>query len=161
MAKGSPPRMRGEVSSHRRFGKRDRITPAHAGRRKKAELKAIAERDHPRACGEKTRSNARFRLHRGSPPRMRGEGQSLADDTDKNRITPAHAGRSGGQADSFALSEDHPRACGEKFKPAATAFGLSGSPPRMRGEDGQALDQILRHGITPAHAGRRHWPLDL
>ena len=51
--RGSPPRMRGEGGRRSTMPIRDRITPAHAGRRSGQAVHAYAARDHPRACGEK------------------------------------------------------------------------------------------------------------
>ena len=52
---GSPPRMRGKVIHFCTNFVKNGITPAHAG---KSELQHIGDaqtRDHPRACGEKTK----------------------------------------------------------------------------------------------------------
>ena len=34
---------------------KERITPAYAGKRIKAQPQAVVKRDHPRICGEKTK----------------------------------------------------------------------------------------------------------
>ena len=52
---GSPPRMRGKAVQFSRNGKGNGITPAHAGKRTHCKTKPLKTRDHPRACGEKTK----------------------------------------------------------------------------------------------------------
>ena len=70
------------------------ITPAHAGKRRFADVAAQHIQDHPRPCGEKLLTNGQMSQEQGSPPPMRGKdcahnlAQYLA------RITPAHAGKS-------------------------------------------------------------------
>ena len=90
---GSPPRMRGKViCSGERCAKLG-ITPAYAGKRKKALLYGDWNRDHPRICGEKSVTYIRFAMASGSPPHMRGKG-ALAGNLEQRRgITPAHAGK--------------------------------------------------------------------
>ena len=50
-------------------------------------------------------------------------------------ITPAHAGKSLLDFAEGVLSEDHPRACGEKDLDKAERIEFIGSPPRMRGKE--------------------------
>ena len=45
---------------------------------------------------------------------MRGKGRPYARADVSNRITPAHAGKSITEEDSYTNIEDHPRPCGEK-----------------------------------------------
>ena len=71
-SQGSPPRVRGTASVHRRKLQSRRITPACAGNREFLHVPAPPPLDHPRVCGEQA-----HRLHHapgplGSPPRVRG-----------------------------------------------------------------------------------------
>ena len=52
---GSPPRMRGKVAYTDLQRPSPGITPAHAGKSAPFQKKSTANRDHPRACGEKTK----------------------------------------------------------------------------------------------------------
>ena len=54
------------------------------------------EWDHPRLCGEKVSVTMRKLLGLGSPPPMRGKGNSAVKAFQKFRITPAYAGKSRG-----------------------------------------------------------------
>ena len=72
-ARGSPPRMRGKVSSRTSDTRRPGITPAYAGKSGKSPMTDCKRRDHPRVCGEKLIASKRETLCTGSPPRMRGK----------------------------------------------------------------------------------------
>ncbi|SCQ46913.1 Hypothetical protein PFR_JS7-2_1905 [Propionibacterium freudenreichii] len=131
---GSPPRMRGEQIGGDLGARGDRITPAYAGRTKKSATGWRPFRDHPRVCGENCSAFDLVRLHRGSPPRMRGERGLRLTLLVGPRITPAYAGRT--------------------HRAASTPAATQGSPPRMRGELVR-LDQTgMFNRITPAYAGR-------
>ena len=131
---GSPPRMRGKVEQMLVDPVGDGITPAHAGKRHGICYGAAGLEDHPRACGEKPRDYERLYWYIGSPPRMRGKAEAAEAITQVIGITPAHAGKSTAQAALLHVSEDHPRACGEKSIAYRTASIWWGSPPRMRGK---------------------------
>ena len=109
--------------------------------------------DHPRGCGDKTTCALKKEQTKGSPPRMRGQG-----DYDSHlyiiwRITPADAGTSWVLPFTRQPSQDHPRGCGDKsVKPNISAYP-QGSPPRMRGQELFVSELINRRGITPADAG--------
>ena len=49
---------------------------------------------------------------------------------------------------------DHPRACGENNTKSSTLASLTGSPPRVRGKPHEPRDEVDRHRITPARAGK-------
>ena len=73
---------------------------------------------------------------------------------DNARITPAHAGKTLQAYERDINKKDHPRACGENISPHSLSTTSPGSPPRMRGKQGQARRPRDRRGITPAHAGK-------
>ena len=91
--RGSPPRMRGKVGLCLNPGIKERITPAYAGKRHWKASVPIGSRDHPRVCGEKSKSLKPKRSGCGSPPRMRGKETHSCDQNDDQRITPAYAGK--------------------------------------------------------------------
>ena len=111
---GSPPRMRGKVNDKKIIQIFNRITPAHAGKRAESPARGESTRDHPRACGEKTKSAPAAPKRRGSPPRMRGKVRVVPRRRERHRITPAYAGKSDGFSLCPRLAGDHPRVCGEK-----------------------------------------------
>ena len=75
-------------------------------------------------------------------------------------ITPAHAGKSWSLSRTKERRGEHPRTCGEKYKPLAASSGRQGSPPHMRGKVFAEALQAAGKRITPAHAGKRKiWPI--
>ena len=131
-----------------------RITPAHAGKRECRSVRSGRSRDHPRACGEKQELPSTGPCGPGSPPRMRGKAKDALFLSVLWGITPAHAGKSLQKFAVCRVSQDHPRACGEKKLPSASAMGPQGSPPRMRGKGCVFHLSPPLFRITPAHAGK-------
>ena len=131
---GSPPPMRGKVTtvSEKDFSKR--ITPAYAGKSVQCTHHQAMGWDHPRLCGEKC-------------------GVKVLSATER-RITPAYAGKRTEGSFSYETSRDHPRLCGEKFDQMCFAGRDPGSPPPMRGKVTVNPDGSVTHGITPAYAGK-------
>ena len=86
---------------------------------------------------------------------MRGKARGRSIATEHDRITPAHAGKRRTGRGLPHLGRDHPRPCGEKPAPDARRSAHIGSPPPMRGKDGDKLPAVRLSGITPAHAGKR------
>ena len=72
------------------------------------------------------------------------------------RITPAYAGKSGGNVMSQMAYTDHPRLCGEKLESDAILGENAGSPPPMRGKVLCFSVDLIDAGITPAYAGKSH-----
>ena len=146
--------MRGKLSPHSQIGQLARITPAGAGKTLQRLVRRVAERDHPRRCGENL-SKIDFTVeHVGSPPRMRGKRFYKLITAASGRITPAHAGKTVPPIVKSRHNKDHPRACGENCQPVTASLWITGSPPRMRGK---LICWALTHaasGITPAHAGK-------
>ena len=85
--------MRGKRSVPGTVRREPRITPAHAGKTDDSYIPGTDTTDHPRACGENVRRRYSYRLHAGSPPRMRGKLADFHDPYTLQRITPAHAGK--------------------------------------------------------------------
>ena len=113
---GSPPHMRGKEFVRRVFPLSDRITPAHAGKRRILTLFTRGRWDHPRTCGEKVHSAFLHSILLGSPPHMRGKDYAKVGNGYVAGITPAHAGKSVFRRGLGELFGDHPRTCGEKTK---------------------------------------------
>ena len=127
--------MRGKGFGVVRRNGRPRITPAYAGKRATEVTRNFNKRDHPRVCGEKTRSRTQRSSQMGSPPRMRGKDHP--------------------HVHLMIAVKDHPRVCGEKMNVDRMDMGKLGSPPRMRGKACTPHDCGQQPGITPAYAGKR------
>ena len=131
------------------------ITPAYAGKRLYYNHSNTTRRDHPRVCGEKYTCSAMCASVLGSPPRMRGKGSFAILALSVSGITPAYAGKRACADLTAGSPRDHPRVCGEK-KPSGPPCGsTTGSPPRMRGKASPKRNKAMKHGITPAYAGKR------
>ena len=74
-----------------------RITPAHAGKTCPPLWYIYSIEDHPRACGENRRLSVCLSSAQGSPPRMRGKPTRFEVSHERDRITPAHAGKTFGE----------------------------------------------------------------
>ena len=152
---GSPPHMRGKVTTHPSTPFPPGITPAHAGKSSWTFFFTLIFRDHPRTCGEKTNGRLPGCAILGSPPHMRGKAHSKCCPSIHVGITPAHAGKRPAGAAAGGVAGDHPRTCGEKPTVDAQNQLALGSPPHMRGKACQAFQPRPQLGITPAHAGKR------
>ena len=152
---GSPPPMRGKGQPIKHFVNVGRITPAYAGKRDMPALRSVSTWDHPRLCGEKTKSHCRFSSSKGSPPPMRGKVFEFPFSISVPRITPAYAGKRTGIPLSRLSRKDHPRLCGEKSNSLKKSKIGLGSPPPMRGKVLCSDRHVLEQGITPAYAGKR------
>ena len=130
------------------------ITPAHAGKRPRAQGRDAQARDHPRSRGEKKNSAVPSSVQKGSPPLTRGKGKGRYHRLARAGITPAHAGKSVSNARSMCKPQDHPRSRGEKLLLAGLPVGREGSPPLTRGKVNHFSTLVFSLGITPAHAGK-------
>ena len=70
---GSPPPMRGKVSSSLPKSISEGITPAYAGKSPAIRDTSLFNGDHPRLCGEKRQTAVLTLTPKGSPPPMRGK----------------------------------------------------------------------------------------
>ena len=147
--------MRGKVFSHLPSIVNKGITPAYAGKSPRVAVSSEIQKDHPRLCGEKHLGIVKLKNARGSPPPMRGKALSIHKTGSVSRITPAYAGKSIFINTLFQLFKDHPRLCGEKLFPRASASGFRGSPPPMRGKVPPDRKWTGSLRITPAYAGKR------
>ena len=135
-AVGSPPQVRGKPGRHQQYLDAAWITPAGAGKtacsvpssassrdhpRRCGENKIEAEwnlpelEDHPRRCGENLYFRCQQRIHRGSPPQVRGKLSKSTIASANRRITPAGAGKTGIEQLLEIDNGDHPRRCGENY----------------------------------------------
>ena len=153
--RGPPPRVRGKVHADCAKELRLGITPAYAGKSQYHMGLFYSSRDHPRVCGEKSRTRKCFVIFTGSPPRVRGKAGIAALPWWGSGITPACAGKSRFTVFQLLKNGDYPRVCGEKTKRTTVTSAGSGLPPRVRGKVQCKDGQDFVAGITPACAGKR------
>ena len=132
--KGSPPRMRGKVTTDEVLLHHSRITPAYAGKSCSSRRCCGCCWDHPCVCGEKIEMPYELLLKEGSPPRVRGKENLTIAGLEDVGITPAHAGKSCSLLVCLPCRRDHPRVCGEKRPQGILTVPEEGSPPRVRGK---------------------------
>ena len=151
---GSPPPMRGKDIYASDVVQQAGITPAYAGKSAPDTQWTHHIQDHPRLCGEKSRSPLWLATKIGSPPPMRGKVPEFPLVISIARITPAYAGKSKIIKSVTICIGDHPRLCGEKYREALSSNDDAGSPPPMRGKGNDQSWTGYRHRITPAYAGK-------
>ena len=105
-------------------------------------------------CGEKLFDLTAKVTDKGSPPRMRGKEPDTIITELTDGITPAYAGKRQSWTSATWLQRDHPRVCGEKAVCWPLVWIIWGSPPRVRGKAGRALEGACIPGITPAYGGK-------
>ena len=152
---GSPPRMRGKVIHSLCDRPQRGITPAYAGKRRACWWTHRRTRDHPRVCGEKSKTKDTAAYTPGSPPHVRGKVSTRFCAISCHGITPACAGKRCLHRFCKGISKDHPRVCGEKSRCWLDLEPPTGSPPRMRGKVTSGMLFLAFIGITPAYAGKR------
>ncbi len=120
-----------------------------------AQPQLVAQRDHPRVCGEQVTRWSAIAWRLGSSPRVRGTDTKCIGKCNKRGIIPACAGNSVGGEFSTAVRRDHPRVCGEQPTHKQPSETEPGSSPRVRGTVYFLWQVVLLRGIIPACAGNR------
>ena len=117
---GSPPHARGRRSQTAERRCDDGITPACAGKTLSLSTCARRKRDHPRMRGEDVDNRRAIAPIVGSPPHARGRPYDVAGLPQRQRITPACAGKTPFSSLFNSCSSDHPRMRGEDTDPLLT-----------------------------------------
>ena len=131
---GSSPLTRGKRALGSLGSTLVRLIPAHAGKTSVRSTRRPTGRAHPRSRGENELVNTRVVQLRGSSPLTRGKLVLAAALGGRDRLIPAHAGKT------------HPRAVG--------GHGHKGSSPLTRGKLAWLHPYQRRRGLIPAHAGK-------
>ena len=92
---GSSPLTRGKPSASVVPSTRVGLIPAHAGKTKQQPTHAPTTQAHPRSRGENPVQQGALGLAAGSSPLTRGKLPRPAEGTDRERLIPAHAGKTG------------------------------------------------------------------
>ena len=134
--------------------RRDRITPARAGKTPAELWKSKELGDHPRSCGKDIIMSILMMIFLGSPPLVRERPTILEQGTCAFGITPARAGKTCQTFTHISRNEDHPRSCGKDFHLTSYIGRKQGSPPLVRERLYWASLWARLAGITPARAGK-------
>ena len=132
------------------------ITPACAGKSAGRRQAFCNFRDHPRLCGEKSHVASCETEFGGSPPLARGKDKYFLNQSIREGITPAYAGKSWRHDRDTDASRDHPRLRGEKIFRRWRKIQHRGSLPLTRGKGLPVRLAGAQIGITPAYAGKSY-----
>ena len=146
---GSSPLTRGKPLTSAQPNTPHRLIPAHAGKTRIDLASRTGYRAHPRSRGE----NVDCVLHgddlAGSSPLTRGKHHPQQTPRSRERLIPAHAGKTRGSLYSVLTVWAHPRSRGENGWPARNILPDEGSSPLTRGKHFPTcaftaqIDQIL------------------
>ncbi len=110
---GPPPLAREDVARVDNGPLPGRTTPARAGRPNRTALQTGHVADHPRSRGKTLGSGQQRPRDTGPPPLAREDHDPGRTDRDRDRTTPARAGRPGLLRSSPRSRTDHPRSRGK------------------------------------------------
>ena len=150
------------------------LIPAHAGKTSRAVRWQTSRTAHPRSRGENSRLVAADLICRGSSPLTRGKPHHQGHDRQAPGLIPAHAGKTGRDADATPVGglipahagktapqpqpssaqSAHPRSRGENATVWSASSGYMGSSPLTRGKQSLAPAIVPPLRLIPAHAGK-------
>ena len=151
---GSSPRVRGKLGVYPRVVCQVGLIPACAGKTPLCCGSYEQFGAHPRVCGENYVNGKRYRLGRGSSPRVRGKPSPAGSLSFTRRLIPACAGKTSRSSAIRRHGAAHPRVCGEN-KPIIHGYDPSqGSSPRVRGKLLPDRPSACSQRLIPACAGK-------
>ena len=150
---GSPPHARGRRSNPTTLNRRQRITPACAGKTAGVMVFDKKNQDHPRMRGEDRLGPTPSVRGGGSPPHARGRHHSVVDLFQVAGITPACAGKTRTNNVFWSAAQDHPRMRGEDFLNLKAKITICGSPPHARGRLNNPHNTVMVHTDHPRMRG--------
>ena len=130
------------------------LIPAHAGKTECFPHGMSAPRAHPHSRGENEAGDEKGSTFEGSSPLTRGKHTGMRATRVKNRLIPAHAGKTRRRREWLRRSEAHPRSRGENGAIQSTVIWESGSSPLTRGKPSASTRRRCQGGLIPAHAGK-------
>ncbi len=146
--------MRGKHQSRVRGGTGKRNIPAYAGKTTTAGMVSMPAAEHPRVCGENVIPTSERPELMGTSPRMRGKQQQAFHPAHPSRNIPAYAGKTAACRLVPIAPAEHPRVCGENFRPVEGEKSAKGTSPRMRGKHPNMTSPLEAFGNIPAYAGK-------
>ena len=130
------------------------LIPAHAGKTPGDRTRLYTHRAHPRSRGENTGRGRVCRRASGSSPLTRGKRRNRRANTRRERLIPAHAGKTGTPSGRAYPPLAHPRSRGENFTLTVQTRRPAGSSPLTRGKLHATPQTDDIPGLIPAHAGK-------
>ena len=132
--RGSSPLTRGKPRPRDNGRSLARLIPAHAGKTRSLTSSPGSDAAHPRSRGENRRFRHHGRVRVGSSPLTRGKPHSICGHHHRNRLIPAHAGKTRWRG--------------------LNPLPPPGSSPLTRGKPGTDISSIVVFRLIPAHAGK-------
>ena len=145
---GSSPLTRGKHSSCALLRHDAGLIPAHAGKTWGRTWRKPGSRANPRSRGENGRRTPAGRCSAGSSPLTRGKPTSGSSAGERERLIPAHAGKTVDRAHARGAVRAHPRSRGENAPSGRRLDRPSGSSPLTRGklcETGRREGRVVAH----------------
>ena len=152
--RGSSPLTRGKPEPCTRTWGHRRLIPAHAGKTGQVGMFLNPARAHPRSRGENPWPTPRLTMPAGSSPLTRGKPAESTLRSWKQRLIPAHAGKTSRRPASRPRSGAHPRSRGENHGVQSRVVNQTGSFPLTRGKLFPPVTPSRRRRLIPAHAGK-------
>ena len=151
---GSSPLTRGKQEGHRLRFRHRRLIPAHAGKTGLGVRWLYFVKAHPRSHGENLFARRTTGATAGSSPLTRGKHAGRHADDPRQRLIPAHAGKTCSQDERQGQRPAHPRSRGENMQAAMQTTRDNGSSPLTRGKPSRGDQTRDVRRLIPAHAGK-------
>ena len=134
LERGSSPLTRGKPWPKTAASIAHRLIPAHAGKTVCVCQTVSRRTAHPRSRGENVHVEASGCPRAGSSPLTRGKLRGHRRRVRRERLIPAHAGKTSRRRRETTLSTAHPRSRGENTSCASVKVSCVGSSPLTRGK---------------------------
>ena len=152
--KGSSPLTRGKLPGPRDSPSSRGLIPAHAGKTANRAPRYCTVTAHPRSRGENPRPDSIFFSAGGSSPLTRGKLHGRHPVRVRQRLIPAHAGKTASPQVTRTAQAAHPRSRGENQILSLLNEFQVGSSPLTRGKPLPPSGSSSPRRLIPAHAGK-------
>ena len=153
-ARGSSPLTRGKPRRRTCTCMSGRLIPAHAGKTRASTRRTARSAAHPRSRGENMGADMSALSVWGSSPLTRGKLDHEVGERPRERLIPAHAGKTRRTGPAGCRPSAHPRSRGENHSGGTVPEQVSGSSPLTRGKPDGKLRTSGMSRLIPAHAGK-------
>ena len=151
---GSSPLTRGKQVANSQLARLHRLIPAHAGKTGPLTGCRCKRTAHPRSRGENMADKAAHPRCQGSSPLTRGKLLGAGQYIVRDRLIPAHAGKTDKCLTGIQSGSAHPRSRGENEWVQNSHRPFTGSSPLTRGKPKFGMTYNPLFGLIPAHAGK-------
>ena len=152
--RGSSPLTRGKRACPCVRKRLPRLIPAHAGKTSSSLTVRSSPAAHPRSRGENAHDSHMNIARLGSSPLTRGKRNPGVAGGPRDRLIPAHAGKTASGAATRRHGWAHPHSRGENHSFREGNTRTQGSSPLTRGKLGPVLQEGLLERLIPAPAGK-------